>query len=150
MRYFEDIEVGEKIVFQNSYKVTEEEIIEVASRWDPQPFHIDKQAAEQSMFGGLTASSVHLFAMMVGIGTCDKKTEHMAAVSALGFNNMRARHPARPGDELFVRSEVTALRRSKSRPDCGIVETANEMYNQDGVVVMSTDNAFLVSCRTPG
>lgn len=147
MRYFEDIEPGEKIIFQNSYEVTEEEIIEVASRWDPQPFHIDKQAAEASIFGGLTASSVHLFAMMVGIGTCDTKTEHMAAVSALGFNNVRALHPARPGDVLYVRSEVTGLRRSKSRPSCGIVETANEMYNQHGVTVMTADNAFLVSCR---
>lgn len=151
MRYFEDLKVGEKLVFQNSYTVTEEEIIEVASRWDPQPFHIDQEAAKASIFGSLTASSVHLFAMMVGIGTTDTKTEQMAAVSVLGFNNMRVTHPARPGDVLYVSSEVIKLRKSNSRPDCGIVETHNEMYNQDGKVVMSTDNAFLVQCanRSP-
>jgi len=147
MRYFEDMIVGEKIVFQNHYDVTEAEIIEVASRWDPQPFHIDKKAAEQSLFGGLTASSVHLFAMMVGIGTTDKKTEHFAALSILGFNNIRVTHPARPGDRLFVRCEVLSLRLSKSRPNCGIAETRNIMYNQDGIDVMYADNAFLVQRR---
>jgi len=147
MRYFEDVSVGEKIVFQNTYLVREQEIMEVASRWDPQPFHIDKAAAEASMFGGLTASSVHLFAMMVGIGTNDKTVDHLAAVSVLGFDNIRVKHPARPGDVLRVRSEIIALRRSKSRPDCGIVETRNEMFNQDNIVVMFADNAFLVKCR---
>jgi len=146
-RYFEDLTVGEVIVFQNHYDVTEEEIIEVASRWDPQAFHIDKKAAEQSMFGGLTASSVHLFAMWVGIGTRDKKTEPIAALSVLGFNNVRITHPARPGDRLFVRSEIRRMRLSNSRPGSGILETYNEMYNQDGIVVLSADNAFLVQCR---
>jgi acyl dehydratase len=148
MRYFEDVTVGEKILFQNSYLVREEEIIEVASRWDPQSFHIDKEAAKASMFGGLTASSVHLFAMMVGIGTTDKTVDHVAAVSVLGFDNIRVKHPARPGDVLRVRSEILALRKSKSRPDCGIVETRNEMYNQENIVVMYADNAFLVKCRS--
>lgn len=144
MRYFEDMIVGEKIVFQNHYDVTEQEIIEVASRWDPQPFHIDKEAAKNSIFGTLTASSVHLFAMMIGIGTTDKHTEHFAALSILGFNNIRVVHPARPGDRLFVRCEVLSLRASKSRANCGIAETRNIMYNQDGTDVMYADNAFLV------
>ncbi len=148
MRYFEDVSVGEKILFQNTYVVREEEIIEVASRWDPQTFHIDKAAAEASMFGGLTASSVHLFAMMVGIGTNDKTVDHLAAVSVLGFDNIRVKHPARPGDVLRVRSEIVGLRRSNSRPDCGIVETRNEMYNQNDIVVMFADNAFLVKCKS--
>lgn len=146
MRNFESLSVGEKFFFQNSYSVTEEEVIEVASRWDPQPFHVDKEAAKQSIFGGLTASSVHLFAMMIGIGTKDETVDHLNAVSVLGFDKVRVTHPARPGDTLYVRSEILALRRSKSRPDCGIVETFNEMYNQDDVVVMSLNNAFLVKC----
>ena len=148
MRYFEDVHVGEKMLFQNTYVVREEEIIEVASRWDPQPFHIDRAAAESSMFGGLTASSVHLFAMMVGIGTTDKTFDHLAAVSVLGFDNIRVKHPARPGDVLRVRSEIIAMRKSNSRPDCGIVEARNEMYNQNDIVVMFADNAFLVKCRS--
>jgi len=147
MRYFEELELGETMVFENTYQVTEEEIIEVASRWDPQPFHTDKDAAEKSIFGGLTASSVHLFAMMVGIGTKDKSMDPIAAVSVLGFNNMRMLQPARPGDTLFVRSQIKNLRKSKSRPQCGIVETTNEMFNQNDEVVMVADNAFLVACQ---
>jgi acyl dehydratase len=147
MRYFEDFVVGECVEFQNEHIVTEEEIIEMASRWDPQPFHIDREAAEASMFGGLVASSVHLFAMMVGIGTTDTKTEKAAAVSALGFDKVRVSHPARPGDVLRVRSTILNLRKSKSRPECGIIQSRNEMFNQEGVIVMSTENAFLVECR---
>lgn len=147
MRYFEDVTLGEFTEFKQEYEVTEDEIIELAKRFDPQPFHIDKKAAEESIFGGLTASSVHLFAMLCAIGTTDEDTEQMHAISILGFNNMKISHPARPGDLLKVRSTITKLRRSNSRPDCGIVEAHNEMFNQDGTVVMSTDHAFLVKCR---
>lgn len=145
MRYYEDLIEGEEIVFTNHYDVTETEIIEVASRWDPQPFHTDKATAEASIFGGLTASSVHLFAMMVGIGTRDKGTDPICAVSVLGFNNMRMLKPARPGDVLKVRSTIKKLRLSNSRPECGIVETTNTMFNQHNETVMVADNAFLVA-----
>jgi acyl dehydratase len=147
MRYYEDLEIGQKIVFQNEYQVTEEEIIEMATRFDPQPFHIDKEAAEKSLFGGLTASSVHLFAMWVAIGTKDKLTDPIAAVSILGFDKLRITHPARPGDTLYVRSEILNKRLSNSRPGLGILTTFNEMYNQNDVVLLSAENTFLVQCR---
>ena len=147
MRYFEDLVEGEVFEFRNYYTVHQEEIKEIASRFDPQPFHLDEKAAEESIFGSLTASSVHLFAMMVGIGTTDTEHEKINAVSALGFDKLRVTHPARPGDVLWVRSTITSLRQSKSRPDCGIVVSFSEMLNQDDITVMSMEQAYLAACR---
>ena len=82
--------------------------------------------------------------MMCAIGTKDSSVDQIAAVSALGFDNMRTRHPARPGDKLKVRTTVTSTRLSKSKPELGIVCASNEMFNQDNVIVMSFDHSFLV------
>ena len=147
-QFYQDVVVGQTTTFNRCYHVSEEEIIEMASRFDPQPFHIDKEAAKSSIFGGLTASSTHLFSMMDSIGTKDTSVAQIAAVSALGFDNMRTRHPVRPGDELRVRSTVTEKRSSASRPELGIVSAYNEMFNQDDIVVMSFDHAFLVAKKT--
>lgn len=148
MKYFEDFAKGQTMVFADGYQVTEEEIVEIASRFDPQPFHVDKEAAKESMFGGLVACSAHIFSMWCAVGAFDKEHEPTAAVSALGFNNMRTRAPVRPGDTLRVRATITGTRHSKSHPDCGILELDSEMYNQDDTVVFSIDEAFLVKRRS--
>ena len=150
MYYFEDVTEGMALDFEKEYVVTEEEIIEMATRFDPQPFHIDKEVAEKSIFGTLTASSVHVFAMMVAIGTQDTSQKQMKAVSALGFDNMRLKNPARPGDTLKVSMIVTGVRVSNSRPNCGIVQATNTMTNQRGELVMSFDQAFLIERRNKG
>ena len=147
MRYFEDFVVGTDRFFIGSYEVTEQEIIEVGDRWDPQPFHTDKTAAQQSIFGGLVASSVHLFAMTVSLGNHVEAQHKCAAVSALGFNNMKLHAPARPGDQLRLKEIVGECRPSNSRPDCGIVEVRNELYNQNNELIFSFDSAALMQCR---
>ena len=121
---------------------------EFGKRFDPQPFHTDKTAAVDSIFGGLVASSVHLFAMAVWFSRY--LGEPTAAVSALGFDAMRMSAPARPGDLLSLRSETLHTRVSKSRPDCGIIESRSELVNQNGEVVMSYQGAFLVRRRNLG
>ena len=68
-------------------------------------------------------------------------------MSALGFDRLRMLAPARPGDRLSLRSETLAARRSKSRPDCGVIETRSELFNQRGETVMTYQGAFLVRCR---
>lgn len=145
MKYFEDFRVGEKATATGEYLVTEDEIIEFGSRFDPQPFHTDPVEAKESIFGGLVASSVHLFAMSVSF------SRHLgppaAAVSALGFDGMRMLAPARPGDRLCLRSETLMARPSKSRPDCGVVETSSELFNQHDETVMTYRGAFLVLRR---
>jgi acyl dehydratase len=127
--------------------VTEEEIREVGERWDPQPFHIDPEAAAQSPFGGLVASSVHLFAMGVSLSMTGTKDDPVAAVSALGFDKMRLHAPARPGDELLVRTEVIEARPSKGQPGLGVVRNRSELVNQRDQVIFSYESAFLVQRR---
>lgn len=148
MRYFEDFVVGEKRTADGDYLVREEEIVEIAQRFDPQPFHIDPVAAKDSIFGSLVASSVHLFAIAVSFSP--KLGERTAAVSALGFDEIRMLSPARPGDRLSLHCETLGARRSKSRPDCGVIESRSELTNQRGEIVMTYRNAFLVQCRPGG
>lgn len=145
MKYFEDFRVGERQTASREYVVTEAEVIEIASRFDPQPFHTDPVAAKDSIFGSLVASSVHLFAISVSFS--QYLGERTAAVSALGFDKLRMLSPARPGDRLILHSETLSARRSQSRADCGVIESRSELVNQDGVIVMSYLGAFLVQCR---
>jgi acyl dehydratase len=147
MKYYEDSDVDAEIFSFAKYEVTKEEVIEQGKRWDPQPFHIDEQAAESSIFGGLVASSAHLFSIAVWFGS--KFPEEWAAVSALGFDQLKLHIPVRPGDVLSYRAKCVGKRPSKSRPDCGIVEYRGEILNQKGEVVFSFISAALHSMRDP-
>jgi acyl dehydratase len=146
VKYYEDFVVGEETVGQETYLVTEAEVREVGERWDPQPFHVDPVAAERSPFGGLVASSVHLFAIRVALSNRGFG-EPVAAVSALGFDNLRLHAPARPGDELRNRGRVLDRRVSNSRPELGIVRGRNELVNQRDELVFSDESAFLIRRR---
>ena len=144
MDYFEDFVVGALTEFDASYLVTEEEIMEVGRRWDPQPFHTDPVAAADSVFGGLVASSAHLFFMAISLGVNARPS---AAVSSLGFPAIDTHAPVRPGDVLSMQARVLDSRLSRSRPGTGIVITRGEMLNQDDVLVFSFENAGLFRCR---
>ena len=149
MKYFEDFIPGEGFTYgATTYAVTEAEIREVGERWDPQPFHVDPLAAARSAFGGLVASSVHLFAIRVALGSGPAE-EPVAAVSALGFDKLRLHAPVRPGDELRGRATTLDRRVSSSRPGLGIVRSRSELVNQRGEVVFSDESAFLIERRTP-
>lgn len=147
MRYFEDLVEGTTYEHTGSYVVTEEEILEVGNRWDPQPFHTDPVAAEQSVFGGLVASSVHMFAILVALGAGSE--QKIAAVSALGFDAIRVHAPTRPGDEITCSGEVIEARPSSSRPGIGVARVRNDLFNQRGERVFSLESAFLVQYRDP-
>lgn len=144
MDYFEDFVVGTLTEFDGTYLVTAEEIMEVGRRWDPQPFHTDPVAAADSAFGGLVASSVHLFAMAISLGVTARPS---AAVSSLGFPAIDNHAPVRPGDELSMRSRVLESRLSRSRPGTGVVITRAEMLNQHRELVFSFENAGLFRCH---
>ncbi len=145
MLYYEDSVVGKEIIPSAHYEITKQEIVEQGLRWDPQPFHIDENAAEDSVFGSLVASSAHLFSIVVWFGS--QFSEKWAAVSALGFDQIRLHAPVRPGDVLSYRATCIEKRPSKSRPDCGIVEYRGEMLNQKNEVVFSIVSAALHSMR---
>jgi len=149
MLYFEDVEIGQDVTFDAAYHVTQEEIMEVGRRWDPQPFHIDPEAAKNSIFGGLVASSAHVFAIWVSMGNDDiDKDKAIASVSALGFNNLQWHAPIRPGDTLKSSFKIIEARDSKSRPEFGIVKSDNRMFNQNGETVFTLECAFLVPRRS--
>lgn len=147
MRYFEDFVVGSVDEKPDTYLVTQAEIIEMAERWDPQPFHTDPVAAVDSVFGGLVACSAHVFAISCALHSKVPAEERTAAVSALGFDELRLHAPVRPGDELRARSTITDVRLSRSRPGVGIVTSRGELLNQRDEAVFSLASAALIRCR---
>ena len=151
MYYFEDLPIGREIIFDDEYHVTEEEIIEVGRRWDPRPFHTDPEAAKSSMFGGLVASSAHIFSIYVRIGNAEvDRDKQTAAVSALGFNNLQWREPVRPGDVLNCAYTVIGARASESRPTLGVVTSGCRMFNQNDKVVFTLECSYLIERRPSG
>jgi acyl dehydratase len=144
-RYFEDYPPG--AVFEGgSIPVTEAEIIEFACRYDPQTMHVDPEAAARGYFGGLIASGWHTAAMAMRLFT-----EHFlspaSSLASPGIDELRWIRPVRPADELRLRVTVTDARRSRSKPDQGIVHSIAEVLNQKGEVVMSLKPISLIRRR---
>ncbi len=135
MRYLEDITVGEKFEF-GSYKVTAEEIMDYARRYDPQPIHLDDGAAREAGLGGLIASGWHSTGMYMRM-MVDHVLGSGNTMPSPGVDEIRWLKPVRPGDVLSIRGEALEARPSRSKPDRGIVRWRYEMFNQDGEAVMS-------------
>jgi len=137
MNYFDDFKLGE--IFQlNEHKVSEAEIVEFASKYDPQSYHIDPVAAAQSPFGSLIASGWHTAAIFMRM-KCDSFLSQSHCVGSPGVDQLRWITPVRPGDRLHGENEIIQLRQSKSKPDRGIVQSAVSIYNQDNELVMSLE-----------
>ena len=134
MRYFEDFDVGETSEV-GPVNVTEQEIVEFATRYDPQPFHVDAEAAKESPYGGLIASGWHTTALFMGMYVRDQLLG-TASLGSPGVEEIRWTAPVRPGDTLRARSIVTDVQPSSTNPGRGTVFTSHEVYNQDGTVVL--------------
>ena len=135
MRYFEDLEAG-SVYELGSVVVDEAEVIEFATRFDPQPFHIDPVAAAESHFGGIVASGWHTCAMFMRLFV-DGFTKDTASMGSPGMDEVRWLAPVRPGDVLTGWFTIESTRASATKPDRGLIEASWEMRNQDGVTVMS-------------
>jgi acyl dehydratase len=146
VKYFEDVQVGETMRF-GRYQVTREEIAEYARQFDPQPFHLDEEAARQSIFGGLIASGWHTGAMFIRM-VCEGMVPSHATAGAKGFDDLRWLKPVRPGDVLSVESEVREKIEGR-RPDVGTVKVESRISNQRGEVVMSLVSLVLYRRRLP-
>ncbi|HEY0491849.1 MAG TPA: MaoC family dehydratase [Candidatus Dormibacteraeota bacterium] len=134
-RYFEDFRAGEVIVL-GSLTVDQDEIIAFARQYDPQPMHIDPNAAGFTIYGGLIASGWHTGALFMRLLV----TNLIAGTSSMGspgMEDLRWPAPVRPGDTLSAQIEVIEARASNSRPTMGIVRWRGEVRNQDGRLVMS-------------
>jgi acyl dehydratase len=132
---FEDFEPGQ--VFElGTHDVSEAEIVEFARQWDPQPFHVDPEAARESVFGGLIASGWHTGSLWMRMYV-DSMLDGAASMGSPGIEELRWLAPVRPGDTLRGRLTVLDTTPSERRPDRGTVRIRGEMLNQDGVVVMT-------------
>jgi acyl dehydratase len=132
--YFEDLEVGQ--TFRTGTVTVEPDMIKAfAAQFDPQPFHLDEEAAPDSLFGGLVASGWHTAALTMKL-LVEGELKIVGGLIGMGFEELRWPRPVRPGDVLRVESEVLAVRPSTSRPERGIVKVRNTTLNQDGQRVM--------------
>ena len=144
-RHFEDYVVGAVHEF-GSIEVTEAEIIDFAKRYDPQPFHIDPAAAQNSIFGGVIASGWYTASMMMRL-LVDHYISAVASLGSPGIDELRWIKPVRPGDALSVRVTVIESKRSRSKPDRGIFRSFIEVLNQEKEVVMSLKAISFMLCR---
>lgn len=154
MRFLEDIELGHRREM-GSFTFTAELIKAFAIQFDPQPFHLDEEAAKQSLFGGLAASGWHITAVGMKLLVADSQRQ-MAEASARGevpavwgpspgFRELRWLRPVLAGDTISYANEVAAVRATASKPGWGIVQARNTATNQRGEVVCT----FLATAFVP-
>jgi acyl dehydratase len=134
-RYFEDYRPGDVHEF-GEITVTEDEMLEFARRFDPQPIHTDPVFAAEGPFKGLIASGWHTSGIFMRL-FADHYLSRVASLASPGVDELRWPAPVRPGDTLRLRAGVREARPSRSKPDRGIVTTRGELLNQDGEVVLS-------------
>ena len=144
-RYFEDYVSGSTFEY-GEISLSAEEIVDFARRFDPQPIHVDPQAAERGPFKGLIASGWHTAGVMMRL-FADHFISHVAGMASPGVDELRWLLPVRPGDTLSIRVTILEARRSRSKPDRGIVRTLIEVMNQKKEVVMSLQALSILRCR---
>ncbi|WP_185983516.1 MaoC family dehydratase [Aureimonas mangrovi] len=142
MRMFEDLPVGERLPLA-PYHVSREEIVEFATEFDPQPFHLDDAAGEASLLGGLAASGWHTCAMMMKMAF-DGHLKDIASQGSPGAEHVRWMRPVRPGETLGGHAGVTAARRSASRPHLGLVTFDTDVTDSAGQTVLSARYTVMV------
>jgi len=145
MKYLEDFKEGEVTTVGN-YRVTEEEVLTFARAYDPQPIHTDKAFAEASAFGGLIASGWHTCAIAMRL-LVDNFLDGVAAIASPGVDEIRWKKPVRPGDTLRMRWTILEVRKSRSKPDRGVLRALSEILNQDDEVVMSHIGMSMIHTR---
>jgi acyl dehydratase len=146
--YWEDFKVGDSEPMGEAL-VDRDEVIEFASRFDPQPFHIDEAAAKASMYGGLIASGWHTVALVMRM-MVDSYLSKSASLGSPGVDNVRWLKPVRPGDRIRAQRTVVESRASGSRPNMGVVKSRWEVFNQNDELVMSMEGYGMFERRHPG
>lgn len=148
MRYYEDLTVGEKRSF-GRYEVTREEVLDFARRYDPQPFHLDDEAAASTHFGRLSASGWHSCSMTMRMMVDSWQEQPQAGLGSPGLDELRWLRPVYPGDVLRVESALIEKRRSASRRDMGIIKNQQTTFNQNDEPVMTMIANGLIKVRDP-
>jgi len=141
-RCFEDFSVGESFVL-GSVEMVEEEMLAFATQFDPQRFHVDTEAAAQTMYGGLIASGWHTGSLMMRLTAEGFLGEH--CLGAAGLSELSWPAPVRVGDVLTLRVGILGTRESGSKPNLGFVELSSEMINQNDEVALRTVGTMLIA-----
>ncbi len=144
-RYLDDFEIGERFVGVG-ITVSEAQILDFALMYDPQPFHINKEAAAQSTYGGLIASGFQTLAIGFRSFYQAGVINH-CSLGSPGLDELRWLKPVRPGDTLHTEVEVKSKRASRSKPDRGTLHIAWEVKNQTGETVMTLTGIHLLRRR---
>ena len=146
-RYFEDYTPG--AVYEYGYiTVSEADILDFARAFDPQPIHVDPAFAAQGPFGGLIASGWHTAGIMMRL-FADHCLSRVASLASPGIDELRWPAPVRPGDSLWLRATFVETRRSRSKPDRGLVRTEAELINQNDQVVLTLTAMNIIRARHP-
>lgn len=135
--FWEDFVVGATFDL-GERAISRDEIIDFARQFDPQPFHVDEAAAQESMFGGLIASGWHTCSLLMRL-MCDGYLLRSASLGSPGVEQVRWLRPVRPGDLLRGRMTVLETRSSQSEPDRGVVRSRFELFSQRDELVMSME-----------
>jgi len=144
-RWFEDYTEGSAWEF-GPLKVDESEVVDFGRRFDPQPFHVDAAAAATGPYGGLIASGWHTCALMMRL-LAEQYLSPASSLGSPGVDELRWVLPVRPEDEMTLKTTVREARRSRSKPDRGLVRTHVELRNQSGDVVLSMLAMNLIRTR---
>ena len=148
-KYFDEWQVGERIEHPIRRTVTEtDNLLFSTMTHNPQPLHLDAEAAKASGFGQILVNSTFTFALLVGLSVGE--TTLGTLVANLGFTDVVTPRPVFIGDTLHAITEVKELRESKSRPEAGIVTFVHEMLNQRGEVVCRCERSALLERRLSG
>ncbi|MEP6937912.1 MAG: MaoC family dehydratase [Chthoniobacterales bacterium] len=145
-RYLEDLHVGDRFESTETFRVTENDIVEFARAFDPQPFHLDARTARESIFAGLAASGWHTGAMSMRLFVTSPLNLAGGAVG-LGVDELRWPRPVRPGDLLRLETEIMEVRTSRSKPDRGVIRIRNLTRNQKDETVQTFTASVLVLRR---
>ena len=146
-RYFEDYTPG--AVYEYGYvTVSEADILDFARAFDPQPIHVNPEFAARGPFGGLIASGWHTAGIMMRI-LVDHYLCQVASLASPGIDELRWPAPVRPGDSLRLRATIVEARRSRSKPDRGLVRTQAELINQNDQVVLTLTAMNIIRARHP-
>ncbi len=143
---FEDFKPGPLGTF-GPHHVSREDIISFASEFDPQPMHLDEEAAKRSMLKGLAGSGWHMCSLLMRI-CWDGFIHNIASAGSPGVDEVRWMSPLRPGDDLTVAVDVLDTRESKSKPDIGFVRIKNDMRNASGQTLMLATIPLMVLRRS--
>ncbi len=146
--FLEDFAVGQTFATPRR-RIDADAIKSFARQFDPQPFHVDEEAAKNSVFGGLAASGWHTAALTMRLMT-DGDFKPAGGIIGVGFDELSWQRPVRPGDELRAESEILEVRPSKSRADRGMIRVRTTTYNQNGEAVQVFTGNLIVPRRPAG